>query len=124
MKEWERLAFLTKEKKYKHEKDETSKRFKKKYGFDYRETWDLDYEIACFILPRLAYLREHCSSYPGTGEFIGEDGYKNWLKTMDKMIKAFETIVDAEIGFETEEENRIINEGLDLFRKYFRSLWD
>lgn len=29
MKEWKRLALLTKEKKYQHEEDKTSKKFKK-----------------------------------------------------------------------------------------------
>lgn len=124
MKEWKRLALLTKEKDYNHKKDKKIKKFEKKYGFDYRETWNLDYEIACFILPRLAYLREHSHSYPGTDEFLVEGGHEKWLKIIDKMIKAFEIIVDKDCGFETEEENEIIEEGLDLFRKYFRTLWD
>lgn len=124
MKEWKRLAYLTKQKRIIHEKNNKIKKFKKKYGFDYRETWNLDYEIACFILPRLAYLRENAVSYPGSEEFFGEGGLEKWLAIEDKMIKAFETIVDKDMSFETKEEKEIIEEGLDLFRKYFQTLWD
>lgn len=131
MKEWKRLALLTKKKKYKHEKDKTSKRFKKKYGFDYRETWNLDYEIACFILPRLVYLKDHCGGYPynlarvaSDGFTIIESGHEEWKKILNKMIKAFEIVVKNEATLITGEEKRVVEEGLDLFREYYFSLWD
>lgn len=102
----------------------------KKYDFDYRETWNLDYEIACFILPRLAYFKDHCNGYPydltkatDDGYIITENAYEEWERILDKMIKAFEIIVKNKATFTKEEERKIVQEGLDLFGKYYFDLW-
>ena len=100
--------------------------FYKKYGFRYEETWNLDHTIACFVLPRLAYFREHMHGTPNdfidfdeNMQIIGEHS-DEWAATIDKMINSFELIAsEKDIGHDKE-----IQEGLELFGKYFRSLWD
>lgn len=47
---------------------------------------------------------------------------KQWDKIIQKMIDAFELIRGSVCH--TEEENKIIDEGLGLFSKYFLYLWD
>ncbi len=50
-------------------------------------------------------------------------GMCEWNKAIQKMIDAFE-LMKYVGGVDTKEEERIVEEGLDLFRKYFRNLWD
>lgn len=88
----------------------------KQNGFDKSECWNLDYTFSMFILPRLKYFRENTISYPD--EQMGFDG---WMEILDKMIYAFERITEDDIT-ETKEFDKV-QEGLDLFGKYFRHLW-
>ena len=58
--------------------------FYKKYGFRYEETWNLDHTLACYILPRLAYLRDttHVS-------FVNYNTMKKWCEILNmKLIEA------------------------------------
>lgn len=45
---------------------------------------------------------------------------KEWERIIDKIIDAFKRI---SIGGDTFDENREIEEGLELFAKYFRNFW-
>lgn len=45
-----------------------------------------------------------------------------WNKAIQKMIDAFELMKYVHVF--DDEDNRIVEQGLDLFRKYYRSLWD
>ena len=45
-----------------------------------------------------------------------------WNKAIQKMIDAFELL--KQITSFSDEEEQTIEEGLDLFRKHFRNLWD
>ena len=51
------------------------------------------------------------------------DDMRKWNNTIQKMADAFELMKYAG-ATHTEEEERTIEQGLDLFRKYFRNLWD
>jgi hypothetical protein len=75
--------------------------------FEDEELWDLDFTIADFILPRLIRFKELNNS-----EGVEE--------VLDKMILAFELIVNDDIK---DENEKIIDEGLKLFSKNFRKLW-
>lgn len=112
-----------------------AKKFKKKWGFRYEHTWCLDQEIAKFVLPRLAYLRDHHCGYPSClCEFDRnylpineEEAEKQWVQILDDMCIAFELIIKDEIGGTKEEFERrqaTIKKGLELFTKYFQNLWD
>jgi hypothetical protein len=47
---------------------------------------------------------------------------RQWDSTIQKMIDAFEIL--SRPYTPTDEEDPIVEEGLDLFRKYYRNLWD
>ena len=49
-------------------------------------------------------------------------GMAEWNKAIQKMIDAFELL--KRITSFSDEEEQTIEEGLDLFRKHFRNLWD
>lgn len=110
-----------------------SKKFYKKNGFRYEEVWNLDYTLASYILPRLAYFREIHSGIPSEFCVMDESGKvvkkltEEYDKCLDKMIEAFELILgedDSSTVKEYREREAQIQEGLELFGKYFRTLWD
>ncbi len=104
-----------------------------------KETWSLDITFAKYIIPRLKKFKELNNGYPG-------------IEALDKMIQAFEYVIDwdeywlddprydyTDIMFgddkelyESIVENKrmedirrltAINEGLQLFAKYYMNLW-
>lgn len=48
---------------------------------------------------------------------------KEWNKAIQKMIDAFELMTHVG-ATHTAEEEKTITEGLELFCKHFRNLWD
>jgi len=113
-----------------------------------RDIWSLDYTIARFALPRLIRLKEVKHGIPtsffpeGKYEYTDEEyaeAQRKWNEVLDKMIWSMDYIANnrewdyyPEKGKHNEEgaydllkasEYRL-QEGLDLFAKYFRSLWD
>lgn len=126
MDDWKKIAIQVKNddfnKDYQQDTD-----FYNEYGFYREETWNLDYTIARFILPRLVYLKEKSDGYPA--ELTPE----LWLQLLDKMILAFDhiynergnalyshTMTEAErTTWENEKQ-----EGLMLFAKFFEHLWN
>lgn len=107
-----------------------------------RDTWNLDYTIAEFVLPRLKLFKKLENGYPGKGEM---DTPEKWNEALDKMILAFEYMVDEdwwmddpkydyfmnnhednakEANFEEcKQRQLVIKDGLQLFTKWFQSLW-
>lgn len=91
-------------------------------GWDDSATWSLDDHLAQLILPRLKRFREVHHGFPG-GEDMTE---QKWAETLDKMIFAFEWDCDEDrkyAGFDDEEYKRV-QEGHELFGKWFNALWD
>ena len=107
--------------------EESRKRWAKqreRWGFDSRETWNLDFTIACFVYPRLKFFRDTVENWHP----IELDTNEEWIEILDKMLKSFEYIItDKLLDTHTNEEyNTIkaeIDEGLELFAKYFQCLW-
>lgn len=90
-------------------------------GFTDEEIWNLDHTAAEWLIPRLKYLKENTCGYPPDFESFGE-----WLKILQKMIDAFELYLEDEWPDDPEvmkKQNEIIEEGMQLFGKYFRNLW-
>lgn len=114
-----------------------------------KETWSLDVNLAKYIIPRLKKFKKLNNGYPGREEM---DTPKKWDEALDKMIQAFEYVIDldeywiddlrydyTDIEFCDDKElyekvmkNKIaedirrlsvINEGLQLFAKYYMNLW-
>lgn len=87
-------------------------------GFDDSETWNLDATISRFIYPRLKAFVEDVKvikCYPP------EMTYDDWITILEKMLKGFEIL--SQDNERTEDECKIIETALDLFREYFHNLW-
>lgn len=90
-----------------------------KNDFPIEEVWNTDNTIAQLIVPRLQAFKA-LDKHGGPPDF---SEMREWNNAIQKMIDAFE-LMKYVGGVDTKEEERIVEEGLDLFRKYFRSLWD
>lgn len=113
-----------------------------------KDCYNLDMTIAKFVLPRLRYFREHSEDYPGKLEpYVGwsedhptgTEPYDEWMEILDKMILAFQYVIeqfdwklDEEFDFskdpeknKAEEKRRldVIYEGLHLFADWCLALW-
>jgi hypothetical protein len=87
-------------------------------GWDDSQTWNLDARFSEYMLPRLRRFREiHCA-YPC--ELTPEE----WNAILDKMIFAMEWLsTDMLEREETVEMWNKVQEGMELFGKFFTSLW-
>ncbi len=121
-----------KDKKQTKSRRRKMKRFKKKWGFDYSETWNLDHTIVCFILPRLAYLRDNKTGWAPAPEDFAEDGtiinekesLAKYNKKLDIMIEGFYLYLTKEQYKWTVEEQSIWQQTKELFIELLPSLWD
>jgi hypothetical protein len=91
-------------------------------GFDDTELWGLDDAFARFILPRLKALRQQKLEAPHKRMELTV-----WYSLLDKMIRAFELLLPEgggawSRGTLNDRERAQVQEGLDLFRKYYFSL--
>lgn len=90
------------------------------------KSMDLDNELIEFILPKLIEFRncfeEGNTSHPTSIE-IKE--LEDWTFILDKMIQAFKILDGRRRDEEELDESKDyeIEEGLELFSKYFTSLW-
>ena len=89
-----------------------------KNDFPIEEVWNTDNTIAQLIVPRLQAFKAldkhgYCPHFKGMRE---------WNNAIQKMIDAFE-LLKYNSSF-SEEEQKTIKEGLDLFCKHYRNLWD
>ena len=82
-------------------------------GMSQRDTWSLDVPLAKYILPRLKLFK--VSGFENEKE-------KEWDVILDKMIFAFEKIIESD-GCSFPDFEDEIDEGLALFGKYYRGLW-
>lgn len=109
------------------------------------DTWNMDHTLALIIVPMLKQLKETKHGAPFVDnedvpeelwrketpdipflEEPDEKHFERWDYVIDEMIWAFERILDSDdIEKSNDEEimNRIDN-GLKLFGKYYRDLWD
>lgn len=111
------------------------------------DTWSLDKTLALIIPPLLRQLKStkhgvpvECFADDYDGEYTDEAfaaAEARWAEVMDKMILAFELVRDwddwediqmikpiDEHRAAAKERKHQIDEGLALFAKYYRSLWD
>lgn len=118
---------------YPEDKQKEYAKQREERGFDDTELWNLDYTLAAFILPRLKTFRDDVKesiAVPScltedakTGEDI-EKARSKWHDYLDKMVWAFQQIIDDEnINYDlaTREETK---KGLRLFGEFFLFLWD
>lgn len=90
-----------------------------KYDYPIEEVWNAENTLAQLIVPRLQAYKA-LDKHGNTPNF---KDIREWNNTIQKMIDAFELMKYAGSSH-TEDEEQTIEQGLDLFRKYYRSLWD
>lgn len=105
-------------------------------GFDDTTSWNLDWRISQFILPRLKHFRTmerigipslmfNESDGDTDSDELHQKKLAEWNIILDKMILAFENIIQDDWDRETYKQRQAeIEEGLQLFSKYFQGLWD
>ena len=104
--------------KPKHNKTSNKENWSHKHDYLETEVWNTYHYLAQLIVPRLlAFKALDKHGYPP--DF---DDMRKWNNTIQKMIDAFE-LMKYNTSFSKDEEKNI-TEGLDLFRKYYRNLWD
>lgn len=92
---------------------------RKTRGWDDTELWNLDYTIARFVYPRLKrFIKLEPVSYPNDFE-----SYEDWIECLHKMLKSFEYASNSD-NMEDLKDSEEIQEGFELFGKYFQHLWD
>ena len=99
-------------------KDDSNENWSYKNDYPIEEVWNTDNTLAKLIVPRLKAFKAldkhgYCPAFKGERE---------WNNAIQKMIDAFELL--EHITSYTDEEEQIIDEGLELFSKHFRNLWD
>ena len=107
----------------KNKKNETESPFNTDY-FSYKneypieEVWNTNNVLAQLIVPRLLAFKE-LDKHGCPPEF---KEMREWNKTIQKMADAFELM--KYVHTLSEDEEKTVTKGLDLFCKYFRNLWD
>lgn len=88
-----------------------------KHDFPLSEVWETCHILAKLIVPRLRAFKD-------ADKYSCPNGLdmRRWNQTIQKMIDAFVLMQDYIVL--TEEDDKKIAEGLGLFCKYFRDLWD
>lgn len=89
-----------------------------KYDFPIGEVWGTCHTLAKLIAPRLRTFK----ALDKHGYAPGFKDISDWNRAIQKMIDAFELLEDTNTL--TDEENKKVDEGLLLFCKHFRNLWD
>lgn len=115
--------------------------FRIRNGWDSSDTWSLQFTISKFILPRLKYFKKVNNGIPNKiyekykdlNRTVDENTkitFEEWNKKLDKMILAFETIINEDEDTHSwddkkywEKQQKIKREGLKLFAEYFQDLW-
>ena len=91
---------------------------KQKYGFDERETWDLDSVFLAWIYPRLKMFREVNNCHPAKMTM------EEWNKILDEMIEGFEcSLKDNHVTADDSVIREKLQKALKLFAEYFNALW-
>ena len=92
--------------------------FSHKNDYPIEEIWNTDNALAQLIVPRLL-------AFKALDKHGCPDDFKDmreWNKTIQKMADAFELM--KYVHTLSEDEERTFTQGLELFCKYFRHLWD
>ena len=105
--------------------------FRCRNGYFASDTWSLDYTLAKWILPRIKGFRKVNNGWPCDELDPNCDTPEHWDKTIERMIDAFQSIVDENDNCDawyTNYENSMARleqrqEGLELFGKYLLRLW-
>lgn len=85
-------------------------------GFDDGDLWNLDTHLAILIAPRLRAFRAKTLAHPA--HMTAEE----WEEILDKIQWSMDMLASGQV-WEMDDMDERVQEGLDLFGKYFRALW-
>ena len=102
--------------------------FRFKHGFFPCDCWNLDHELALWLLPRLKYFKKSTCAHPfslddGKTEATEED----WQAVLTEMIDGFELKIkewEPEVTENYQESQKKITRAFTLLGQYGQSLWD
>ena len=92
-------------------------RRKAKVEFIGEDFYSLYYTLGLVILPALKEFKAKTPGYPGSLSSPEE-----WDEILDKMIYAFEHIINDSVDT-TKTEYKKVQQGLNLFGKWYQALW-
>lgn len=94
------------------------------------EWWNLNNELADWIVPHLQKMRKHGSGYPGNFPSATDEeeaqSIARWYQILDDMIDGF-TLLQGDDYFaadDFDEAHQKIQRAFDLLAKHWGSLWD
>lgn len=105
--------------------------FVRKWGFSYMDRFDLDKEIAMFMLPRIAYFRDECQGYPSCLSDKDEDGNiiddgagkQKWHDILTTICDGLHIYLEKMQYSFTEEEEQLWQRAKKYLLEYFELLW-
>ena len=95
-----------------------SEHWSHKHDYPIEEVWNTNNTLARLIAPRLTTYKE--LDKHGCPPDVGD--MTKWNHIIQKMIDAFELM--KEVTCLSDKEEVIVSEGLEMFCKYYRYLWD
>lgn len=122
-----------------------------KRGWADCDTWSLDWYLSGWLPDALRHLAKHTHGYPSEFYVEGgnsDEGFAKWQAILEKMAAGFEAYKRAQEGlYEAElgpyplygkvsdsrfykarrlrvRDERLFDEGIELFVRYFENLWD
>ena len=99
-------------------RDDGSENWSYKNDFPISEVWGTYHYIARDMVPRLKAFK----ALDKHGHPPGFKDIADWNKAIQKMIDAFELVKDYSPSYE--EDIRTVDQGVELFCKYYRDLSD
>ena len=99
-------------------RDDSMENWSYKNDYPIEEVWNTDTYIAKLIVPRLKAFK----ALDKHGYCPGFSGIETWNEAIQKMIDAFELVEDYSPSYE--EDIRTVDQGVELFCKYYRDLSD
>ena len=103
------------------DKDERSEAYlnqRRERGWDDSDTWNLEYETARFVLPRLQRYQEITKGYPVDDGITPEV----WGSYLNDMIYAFEAYARGYWTWDGVDVDRVTR-GIQLFADFYHDLW-
>lgn len=111
---------------------EEMQKFKDKHGFEYSDIWNLDYTIASFLLPRMAFFAEKHSSFPCSidqidrnGKIINEDKIRTeYQRKLETIVEGLYLYLTTDTNPMTEKQEQTWEDAKKYLMEIFESLWD